>query len=126
MKKSIRIILQVLSGIAGGILFAVGGALLAVSLANGGNGFADLALGILGMLLGYPIGVFIGTVVSGRLLKLKGSVLFSIIGIIAAFIIFLLLGALGINVNPDLFLSAFFVLFPIGAVVGYNIRSMKK
>jgi len=86
-------------------------------------GFGDLAGAIIGMVVGYPLGVIVGIVLMNKVLHYPGSIAFGITGsVLGAFLTIGLAEPLNLNVNPDILFGVFFVSVPLLGMIGFHIK----
>jgi len=112
--------------LAGGI--AAGLAVLLLHLTVGGNSESDavgMALG--GAMLAYPLGVIGGLLGLKRVLRIAGSVVLGIVGVIAGVALSLGIARLLSNGDdPSVSVVLYFVLVPVIAAVGIAVVDPKR
>ena len=102
----------------------VGGVAAARLLPRSGNGWDDLIYAILGAMIGYTIGVSLGVYLIGRWLNRRAGIstkrraywlalLGSVLGVAEP---------LHLNSNTAVLQTFLFILPPIGATLGFNMR----
>ena len=117
LKSTGKFIMTVIGlGIIGAIFGVIGAYIGFVVL--GDEKFVSLGLGLLGLMIGYPLGVIIGIVLFKKALRQRGSLIFGIPGsIIGAIISFI-----PVLWNPSLF-TGYFIIIPVLCLVGFKLRS---
>jgi len=115
---------ELAGGCVAGLLLARGGGLAGAWLGrSGAPGWGDLVGAVLGLFLGYLIGVPVGLTLVGRLLKQRGSFWLALLGsILGGALVALLAEPLRLNQSSSLLsFSVFFVALAF-ATIGYNLR----
>ena len=109
-----------------GIGFGVLGAFLAGNVA-GENNFGALGLGILGALVGYVAGIFLGLLGIKKLLHVQGSLLFGLVAVITWAVVSVIIAAvLGLTSDHSMLVFvAFFFSVPVVALAGYRLNLWK-
>ena len=108
----------------------VGGVAAARLLPRSGNGWDDLIYAILGAMIGYTIGVSLGVYLIGRWLNRRAGIstkrraywlalLGSVLGVA---LVLLAAEPLHLNSNTAVLQTFLFILPPIGATLGFNMR----
>ena len=107
----------------------VGGFAAARLLPRSGNGWDDLIYAILGLIIGYTIGVSIGVFLIGRWLngrdristKRRGYWLALLGSVLGAALVLLAAEPLHLNSNTAVLQTFLIALPPIGATLGFNV-----
>ena len=121
------ILIQLICSVFIGFIFALLSAFIAVRASHPSQGFADIARALLAIMIGYPLGVLLTILVSGKLLKRKGSIIFSISGMVASAIAFAVVAEpLHLNLHPLVLMGAFFAIPPLFICTGYWINDVKR
>lgn len=124
MKKLWCYVVHVIGAALGGVLVAMSASFIAVQFAPQGD-FTTIVFGLLGVFIGYPVGVFVTGAVLGKFLYDSGSLLFGFLGLVGAAVLFFLLGIFGRS-YADLFLPLYVPLLPLGFVAGYVCKDFLK
>lgn len=107
-----------------GLAFSILSALLLGNLMeDGGAGFGSLVGGILGLVVGYPVGTVAGIYIFKRFLKRRGSLLLGAVGCFVAVVLTIgLAEPLNLNLDPNILFALFFLLVPVLGTVGFYLR----
>ncbi len=87
-------------------------------------GFAALGLALAGVLVGYPVGVIIGIILTKKVFHYRGSLLLGILGSVLGIVI-TVAGAepLNLNTNPNILFAVFFLSVPVLCTTGFLLKS---
>ncbi len=87
-------------------------------------GFAALGLALGGVLVGYPVGVIIGIILTKKVFHYRGSLLLGILGSVLGIVI-TVAGAepLNLNTNPNILFAVFFLSVPVLCTTGFLLKS---
>jgi uncharacterized membrane protein YeaQ/YmgE (transglycosylase-associated protein family) len=121
--KAKPIAIELLAGLATGLICALTAGLIGARLLQGTNsGWGDLIGGILGAMIGYTIGVSLGVYGAGKRLERRGSYWVTLLSSVLSVALLLLLAEpLHLNANASL-LQATIVIFPLIVVtIGFNL-----
>ncbi len=109
--------------IAGGIAALIGASVLRGDL----PGFGALAGTLMGMIIGYPIGVFTALFLTNKLFHHPGSLLLGVLGILLGVIITIgLAEPLNLNHNTDLLFISFLLAPPLLGTTGFRLKNRKR
>jgi hypothetical protein len=116
---------MVLAAAFGGFLIAIPATLIGslIFAENSLGGFEDLVGALMGMVVGYPLGVVFGILIYSRVFKYRGSIWLAALGAAAG--VFLILGLaepLNLNVNGDVLLSSYFLMTALLATWGFHLK----
>jgi uncharacterized membrane protein YeaQ/YmgE (transglycosylase-associated protein family) len=108
----------------------VGGFAAAWLLPRSGNGWDDLIYAILGAIIGYTIGVSLGVYLIGSWLNSRDGIAtkrraywLALLGsVLGAALVLLAAEPLHLNSNTAVLQTFLFILPPIGATLGFNMR----
>ncbi|MCK4825058.1 hypothetical protein KA005_55435 [bacterium] len=87
-------------------------------------GFAALGLALAGVLVGYPVGVIVGIILTKKVFHFRGSLFLGILGSVLGVVI--TMGAaepLNLNTNPNILFAVFFLSVPILCTIGFLLKS---
>lgn len=109
--------------VAGG-LFGVFSAFILSRLMDGGSGGWGGLIGvIMGLALGYPVGVFIGIVNFKKVFRYNGSLLLGLVGVVMGGALpFILAEPVGLNNYGDLLWAVIIISSPLFGTIGFNLR----
>jgi hypothetical protein len=108
--------------VAGVILGILSAIILAALLKDGYEGWGGLIGIVMGMSIGYPVGVFIGLVIFKKFLHYNGSLLFGLIGVIIGGVLpFLLAEPLSLNLNTTLLWTFMILCSPVLGTAGFYL-----
>ena len=87
-------------------------------------GFGALGLAIGGVLIGYPVGVIIGIILTKKLFHQRGSLLLGILGSVLGVVI-TVAGAesLNLNANVNVLFAVFLLSIPILCTIGFLLKN---
>lgn len=124
MKNLIRFVIQTIGVGIAGIIVGIAGILAGAFIMKGElSGFGDLAGGLMGLVIGYPLGAIIGIIVINRVLHYHGSLLLGVIGsILGAVLTIGLAEPLNLNLNSNILFVVFFLSIPLLGMIGFNIK----
>jgi len=124
IKSTFRFTLQLIGELVTGILFGSIGACIGYNVYTGNLfNFGRIPGLVTGFLVGYPIGIFIGIYLFGKILRIKGTMLESFMGIGTAVVLFLFFAdPLGLTNRPYLLFASFLALFPLLGTMGYYYK----
>ncbi len=122
MEKAMRYVIQGMAGAFAGVVMMIPGLLVGTLIAALREDFLG---GMAGLGLGYLIGVPIGVILAGWLREEPGSIGLALLGAFVSFGLMLLPVLLGLE-NVTLPTIGIFVLTPILATAGYNLRDLRK
>ncbi len=111
------------TAVAGGIFGVLSALLMSWLMQDGSGGWGGLVGVILGLALGYPVGVFLGMVIFKKLFHYNGSLILGFFGVILGGALpFILSEPLGLNNHGDLLW--WFIIFssPLLGTIGFNLR----
>jgi len=116
--------------VVGLLLALVGGLAVGRLLPRSGNGWDDLIYAILGAMIGYTIGVSLGVYLIGRWLNRRDGIStgrraywLALLGsVLGGALVLLAAEPLHLNSNTALLQICLFILPPIGATLGFNMR----
>ena len=107
-----------------GIIVGIAGAIFGASRMSGLDG---LALALIGLIIGYPIGVIIGIIWTNKVRHYYGSLLFGVIGsILGTLLVIGLEEPLNLNLDPIILFGTFFLVVPLLCVIGFYLKSQPK
>ncbi len=107
-----------------GILLGLIAVLVVALFMKESVGFGALGLALAGVLVGYPVGVIIGIILTKKVFHYRGSLLLGILGSVLGVII--TMGAaepLNLNTNPNILFAVFFLSVPILCTIGFLLKS---
>lgn len=125
--------LELVAGTVGGAGFGLAGAYLAAAAclaqAEGWEGFACIGFAVLGYLIGVPVGSTVGVNIAGLLFGVHGNVLLSALGAIGGEVAAIGFAALIVgvadglpeSVNIAMFLAVIPFASSAGATLGFNV-----
>jgi hypothetical protein len=124
MRKAAIFISVVLGTAIIGIILGILGAVIGANLLEDGfAGWGGLVGAIMGMSIGYPIGVFAGLITINKLFHYPGSLLIGLIGVILGGVTpFLLAELSGVNLNADLLWVLILLSPPVLGAIGYHLK----
>jgi hypothetical protein len=106
-----------------GLVFGLIGIGIGAFVVKGANGIAAI---LIGLILGYPIGVIVGIALmrkSGH----YGSIGFGAIGsILGVIIVILLEEPLNLGLDPILLFGTFFIIIPLLCLIGFYLKKLPK
>ena len=107
-----------------GVIAGLAGALIGAFVLRGQLlGFGGFIGAMAGMVAGYPLGVIAGLIVSGRLVRHYGSLLFGIIGALLGLVLSAgLTELLNLHDSPTVFIVMFFLTIPVLSEAGYRLK----
>jgi hypothetical protein len=120
---------MLLAAAFGGFLIAIPATLIGSQIfaENSLGGFEDLVGALMGMVVGYPLGVVLGILVYSRIFKYRGSMWRAALGAVAGvFLIFGLAEPLNLNVNADVLLSSYFLVTALLATWGFHLKKLER
>ena len=107
-----------------GIIVGIAGAIFGMSLMPG---FDGLAGALMGLIIGYPVGVIIGIIWANKVRHYYGSLLFGVIGSILGTLLAIgLEEPLNLNLDPIVLFGTFFLSVPLLTVIGFYLKSQPK
>jgi hypothetical protein len=127
----IRFVAQALGGALFGVALGGAAGLIGARLfAGASDGWGDLIAAIIGAIIGYTIGVSLGVYLIGRWLNRRDGIAtrrsaywLALLGAVAgAALVMLAAEPLHLNSNTAVLQTFFFILPPIGATLGFNMR----
>ena len=87
-------------------------------------GFAALGLALAGVLVGYPVGVIVGIILTKKVFHYRGSLLLGILGSILGVVITMAAAEpLNLNTNPNILFAVFFLSVPVLCTTGFLLKS---
>ena len=122
---------EAIGGSLVGLLAAfIGGLVVGPLFLRSANGWDDLIYAILGAIIGYTIGVSLGVYLIGSWLNRRDGIAtrrraywFALLGgIVGVALVLLAAEPLHLNSNTALLQTFLFILPPIGATLGFNMR----
>ena len=107
-----------------GLVFGLAGAVFGVSTMPGLDGLAGA---LMGLIIGYPVGVIIGIIWTNKVRHYYGSLLFGAIGSILGTVLAIgLEEPLNLSLDPIVLFGTFFVIVPLLGVIGFYLKSQPK
>ena len=107
-----------------GIIVGIAGAIFGASRMTG---LDILAGGLIGLIIGYPIGVIVGIIWTNKVRHYYGSLLFGVIGsILGTLLVIGLEEPLNLNLDPIILFGTFFLVVPLLCVIGFYLKSQPK
>ncbi len=117
LKTAVLFIAMVLATAASGLIAGFGtGWVLANLWSNAVEGWGGLIGAVVGFLLFYPVGVFLGQVIF-KLFHFRGSLLLGLAGIFAGALVSIVANA--VWHNPNVLIGGLIVLIPLLGTAGY-------
>lgn len=115
---------EVLGGATMGVFFALGGVLISTQMIpEGSMGWDEIAGALGGVLLGYPLGVAVGTFFAGKRMKQDGSFVFTLLGsILGTVLVFALAAPLGLTDTSNALWLLFVFIPPLLASLGNHLH----
>jgi len=87
-------------------------------------GFAALGLALGGVLIGYPVGVIVGIILTKKVFHYRGSLLLGILGSILGLIITVATAEpLNLNANVNVLFAVFLLSIPILCTIGFLLKN---
>ncbi|MFC1872483.1 hypothetical protein ACFLYV_02030 [Chloroflexota bacterium] len=119
--------IAVASVVCGVAVGALGGLIGAALMRGQLPGFGDLAGALMGIIIGYPVGVLIFFIVLRKAFKRRGSLVKGIAGtVIGAVAVMGLSEPLNLNVTPEVLFITFFLVSSMLGTVGFYLGRGKK
>ena len=107
-----------------GIALGLIAVLLVSMLMKESVGFAALGLALAGILVGYPVGVIVGIILTKKVFHYRGSLLLGILGSILGVIITMAAAEpLNLNANPGILFAVFLLSVPILCTIGFLLKN---
>ena len=123
MKKTLKFVLMAIGLGVIGFAFAVLGALIGGRVLGKGADFMALGLVVIGLIVGYAVGIMVGIISLKKVLHQRGSVALGLIGsVIGAVLPLVLADPLRLNSNTDLLLIVFLISVPVFSLAGFLLK----
>ena len=123
MKKILKFVLMAIGLGVIGFAFAVLGALIGGRVLGKGADFMALGLVVIGLIVGYAVGIMVGIISLKKVLQQRGSVALGLIGsVIGAVLPLVLAEPLRLNSNTDLLLIVFLISVPVFSLAGFLLK----
>ena len=107
-----------------GILLGLIAVLIVALLMKESVGFGALGLAIGGVLVGYPVGVIIGIILTKKAFHYRGSLLLGVLGSFLGVVITVAAAEpLNLNTNPNILFAVFFLSIPVLCTVGFLLKN---
>jgi hypothetical protein len=113
----------VLGAIAGGLLALIGGWVGPLITDEASNGWSDLVGSVLGALAGFALGMPLGVIAAGALLRRRGRALLCLVGgVVGGVAVLALAEPLQLNRQSGVLVAAYALMVLAGALVGFHMR----
>ena len=121
--NALALLAELAGGVVVGLAAAWAGGRLGALVGWGGQEFADVIGAVLGIFLGYIVGVPVGMALAGRVLGQRGSFWLALAGsILGGVLVALLAEPLRLNASTRVLSFSLFLAVPALALVGFNLR----